>query len=907
MSCEAKWVVASLLVLGSCATPMEAEGDRRRAAGDVKGALEAYRQGLQERPIMDFEFERVRGKAEALVDGDLGPRVAALERPDAGPRPLERCQAFLELRRAARDASEETKQRVRDGVARACSTQALRPALAPDGPAAVAQALALVETARQVANQGALDGLLPLLDDALGRPWPTPAPGTGLERLDALCALRERLRALPVPAATDARLDRAFEAAAPAGFTPSTAATARARFEALLVTRARARALHLPPPAVALVDAAHDEALARVLAEADAHAAARQYLRAFAALEPLTVKVEASHPLRARLQALLDEGAAWHRGEAEQARGGFLRALHLAAAAALAGDAARPAARAARAALRDDVTTTLAPKVTLQAPGPCAAIGDALVAALGPGTKRPLELRLTQCVADARDASGQRTANYVTEEEYLEQETVLVGHRRVQVQTGTQQVQCSKASSLPGYTWQGLCSQPVYGWKDEPIYETRAVKKVRDRPGSITYAVTTRVLTARVVGVARLTWDDGAALEVPVDGAWRDSAEQFAWQHPGRRLGERPVTSSARIPADFTAAAALVKAAQAAGTALHHAATAKARAYRAQLARADGRRALEAGDAEAAGEAFVRSVLLNDAVEAEALAWLEARLGVGAAVLRPLLLDEGFVRRVPGTAVALPAPPPWSSKGPTAVAGVADPPPKDVRTMTQVTYHEGVRGPAEFVDFHFGLVPWDVQGPGAGVGTRVAIPLVGDLHYHPLGMLLPLRYGFAVHDDAGLRGSFGFTTAARREYENGDKEPVLAASIDVAYALYLGLRTHYVSLYAGASAGFQHAANGHTWASGFHLEPAARLGLRLFRTYQLLVEATGFLPFVPGVARKDRLSISFPLLGSLGFDLKLSVERSAFPGSELAADGVTRIDLGPVQYQSAGVQVGARL
>ena len=70
---------------------------------------------------------------------------------------------------------------------------------------------------------------------------------------------------------------------------------------------------------------------------------------------------------------------------------------------------------------------------------------------------------------------------------------------------------------------------------------------------------------------------------------------------------------------------------------------------------------------------------------------------------------------------------------------------------------------------------------------------------------------------------------------------------------------------------------------------------------------TGFLPFVPGVARKDRLSISFPLLGSLGFDLKLSVERSAFPGSELAADGVTRLDLGPVHYQSAGVQVGARL
>ncbi len=890
-----------------CATPREAAGDALRAEGKYAEAERAYRDAMNERPMMDFEFERVREKAEELADGDVGPRLRALTAENAGGDPLARCQQLIDLRNKAGGASEETKQHIREAIAQRCDPVALRPALAADAKAALDQTLPLVEAAQRSVNQAVLERLVTVLDDALARPWLPAAPGTALERMEAVCKLRERLRALPVPTATDARLDAELDRLAAAGFVPATPANARARFLELLGTRTRARALHLPAKALAMVDAAHDDALALVLADATRLAGERHYLAVHEALAPLSTKVEANHPLRARHEALLGEGVAFHRQAAQDTPSGYRRLLHLALAASLSNGAQRGPATALQQELRSDYVTTLAPKVTLDATGACAAAGATLLGSLGVGTKHPVTLRLQRCVSDARDGVQQRSANYVTEEAYFVQETVQVGTRRVQVQTGSHQEQCSKASSLPGYTWQGLCTVPEYGWKDEPVYETRQVQKVRDRNGSVSYSVTTRVITAEVSGVAQLTWDDGTVLEVPVRGEWRDSAEQYTYQLPPRRLEGRPEAFSARIGATFTAATALERASANAGSQLRAAATAKARAQRAKLAREDGVKARAAGDEAAAGEAFVRSVLLDDTAEGEAAKWLEAQLGVSASLVSPVLVQAGVARRVPDTAAVLINPPAWVSPGLVAKAGVSDPAPKDVSQITQRVYHEGIRGPAVYVDFHFGLVPWDVQVAGAALGTRVAIPLTADLHYHPLATLLPLRYGFAVHDDAGLRGTFGFHTAAPRKYENGDKEPVLAASIDVSYALYLGLRTHYFNVYAGASAGFQHAASGQTWASAGHLEPAARVGLRLFRTYQLLIEATGFLPFVPGVTRKDRLSISFPILGSLGFDVKLSVERTTMPGSTLADDGKTRVDIGPVIFQSAGVQIGARL
>ncbi len=89
------------------------------------------------------------------------------------------------------------------------------------------------------------------------------------------------------------------------------------------------------------------------------------------------------------------------------------------------------------------------------------------------------------------------------------------------------------------------------------------------------------------------------------------------------------------------------------------------------------------------------------------------------------------------------------------------------------------------------------------------------------------------------------------------------------------------------------------------MEPAARLTLRLFRTKQLIVEASGFVGLVPDVARKDRVMISVPL-GTKGLDLKLSIERTLLPAWNFGPDGETRRSLGELPVQSLGIQVGAR-
>ena len=212
--------------------------------------------------------------------------------------------------------------------------------------------------------------------------------------------------------------------------------------------------------------------------------------------------------------------------------------------------------------------------------------------------------------------------------------------------------------------------------------------------------------------------------------------------------------------------------------------------------------------------------------------------------------------------------------------------------------------PNEFVDFHVGLVPGEIQN-GGPIGSRVGAMVGFDGHYSFLEML-GLRYFFAVHDELGLRFTIGVSTAKKRDFENGTNETGLAMSIDGAYSLVAGLRLPWFSVMAGARAGVQHMAVGELQATGFHVEPAVRVALRFFEQKQLILEASGLVG-IPGVPFKNRLALSFPLLGKEGIDIKLSVEQTMMPATDIAADGKTRVDLGPLPMHQAGLQVGGRL
>jgi hypothetical protein len=334
---------------------------------------------------------------------------------------------------------------------------------------------------------------------------------------------------------------------------------------------------------------------------------------------------------------------------------------------------------------------------------------------------------------------------------------------------------------------------------------------------------------------------------------------------------------------------------------------ARLRALRAEAARKAGAQALASGDRGAAADAFIRSVLIDGKAEGEAARFLTAELATSATTVEAVLASTLSLQAPPSTFVEASAVA-WTSPGITRrvdqydlLAGAYE---SDVSTITQGTYQGQIMPPNEFVDAHVGIVPGEIQ-LGDTLGSRVALQVGFDGHYSFLEML-GLRYGFAVHDQLGLRLTVGVSTAKGNQYTNGESETGFAWSIDASYSLVAGLRLPWFSLMAGGVAGYQHYAVGATLAYGFHLEPAVRVGLRLFNIKQLILEASGLVG-IPGVAHKNRLALSFPLLGENGWDLKFTVEETVFHATQPGPDGKTQESLGQRPAHMVGVQIGARL
>ncbi|HEY1089198.1 MAG TPA: hypothetical protein VGE37_15945, partial [Archangium sp.] len=486
-------------------------------------------------------------------------------------------------------------------------------------------------------------------------------------------------------------------------------------------------------------------------------------------------------------------------------------------------------------------------------------------------TKQPLAVSLSRCPASEREESINRSEKYEAIETYFVKEQVQVGTRPVQVQVGFTTVQCSKPSSLPGMVWQGTCQVPNYETRYEPVYELVDVKKERPVTREVPYVVKRRTVSAQVSGVVSFTWEDGTRFDLPLSAEVSDSGEAYSYVVPGKREVDKPQPRSRTFSSDLTAARFLDRASANAALQLRNELYQKLRAHRAQRAREEGARALAANDEVAAAEAFIRSVLLDGKAEGDAARWFEAQLGVKAPRVNTLLSSNGLSLGVPTESVEAVAAAPYVERGPVAredsYASAATGLEKDLSTPTTENYRKGIRSPNEVFGFHGGLAPWDLQ-TGPLIGQRVAASVGLEMQLHPLEMI-GLRYGLVVHDALSVRFSIGIMTAPKTEYVDGKKEDGLAVTIDASYALYLGLRAHYFAVYAGAQAGYQHAAMGESWAYGYHLEPAARLTLRLFRTEQITLEATGFLPFVPGVARKDRITLIVPIPLGNGATVKL--------------------------------------
>ncbi|MES2643573.1 MAG: hypothetical protein V4850_29075 [Myxococcota bacterium] len=899
-------VVLSLVLLSACLPKHEALGNAAYRAGDVATAAAEYDLAMGDTPMMDFEYERVRKKRKRLMEGEWSPKVDALFATAPTPTTLAYVEELFVLRKEAFGAGipEELAARIDVEMRRVVSPAELRTADIAEVPGRLAALIALYDSALRIgAPQDSIDAILGAYAESLAVGFPAPGPTEGLDRLTQLLDLREQMRTRRFPGPIDAALDAELQRVADASFVPATAANAVARFDATLTLRTRARAFSAPPAAVVLADRAHEDALTHVLARADAESAAHRYLPLYDELTPLAVRVEPGHPLLARLAGVAAEGASWHTAEAAALPDGFRKLLHKSLAGTLLGK--RVLAEAARKALEPSFTTSLTLQAQLSVDPSCAGMGELVTGALGKGARAmPMPLALTSCVGREGDSVSYRDHSYTAEEIYYVQENVQVGTRTEQVISGYHDEQCSKPSSLDGYVWTGVCQVADYKTETYPVYELQDVEKRRDVTRTVQYAVTTRTVQVDVGGVATLTWDDGTALRVPFDHRRTVAAEGWSYDVPGRTSADASSRFTQTISSSHSVAAFRREAGSAVAGDIGTNMAAAVRAHRARLARAEGQRALTAGDAAGAGEAFVRSVLHDGKAEAEAAAWFLADAGLSATQVETVLAAGGATRAQPA-GTPLPVASAYTSDGITVGAGAAMRKDMVVDGITTETYQKGIVPPNEFVDFHVGIVPTEIQTgkPGARMGAAVGF----DMHYNFLEMALKLRYGLVVHDQFGLRFTMGMIPPKlKQEYTNGEDEGPIAVTVDPSYALYLGLRLPYFGVFAGGSAGYLHAAGGDTVAFGYHVEPGARLTLRTFRTYQIIVEASGFVS-IPGVPRKDRLMVSFPVLGRKGMDIKISAERTLLPARHLAADGETKESLGVLPVNIVGVQVGARL
>jgi len=93
----------SLTACGGNFTQYERDGDNALAGGDRTKAAELYSKALEKRPIMDFDYERVRDKRLAAVGAEWKPKInSAIE--GGGGDAVTKLETLLETRRGAREA-----------------------------------------------------------------------------------------------------------------------------------------------------------------------------------------------------------------------------------------------------------------------------------------------------------------------------------------------------------------------------------------------------------------------------------------------------------------------------------------------------------------------------------------------------------------------------------------------------------------------------------------------------------------------------------------------------------------------------------------------------------------------------------------------------------------------------------
>lgn len=885
--------------MSGCATSvLERAGDRELAAGHPQAAAEQYQAAMAERPIMDFDFKRLRDKRMQITSALGSAKLDAATAAGVQREPLAQAVAMVRLRaEIGTDASQETVDRATREAAAATD-----PARGYAATAPLATLLELYQTAKPWATVAA--NLAQAIATRIDAGFPDLFATSPLDALDALLAVREAVRGVGVPATVDVRLDAQLGLLGAVAF-PLVTADASAVFERATALRDRARALAAPPGAIGLAGRAQDAAVGALVAQAEQLAADHRYVAAFDLLAPRVARVDAGSVVRARLHALIAEAVTWYGAEGSRTRGSG-QLLELALARALSTDAAViAAATRAKAALAADWQTSLRLQPTVSRPAECAGAWRAAAAKLAGGTHvQPIAVTL-RCSAVQSETADTGHQAYSYEEQYTTQE--LVVHKtRTYDAVGTHPEPCTKKNSFNELV-EGTCDVPFYDWRDHETKTLETVTKLRDVTGAVDYPRVIRTVTASITAGAQLTWEDGSAHAVEVTVQAAPSTDAHSYTMPPRRLGDTERHETHTLDPRLTPAHALEGLGAELAAKLATAAETEIRAHRATRARADGAAALARGDAAAAGDAFVRSVLLDNQVQAEAAAWFQTAHQLDPEQTLAVLGLAASTRPeppVPAIVAAVPYDP-----GTAPIAARVQSSEEIVQQATHATSlataydATGIVRSKESVAAYVGLSPYALTSAAGREGLVLAGAI--ELAIDPIELVMPVHRGPTLHDELGGRVLFGAKREAT-QYMNGDDEGKLSWGVEGWYRLFAGIRTRKLGLFAGGSVGYLRLSEGDTKASGGHVEPAVRITLRIVDVRNVVVEASGFGVSLGDHARTDRVAISVPMKGK-SYDLRLTAERTELATTSLATSGETRMDLGRQAVTAFAIQIGGRL
>ena len=906
------WWVLTVAAVAACATTSshhERRGDHALGQGDKRAALTAYEAALAEKPIMDFDYERLREKVKrvrAAEDARLQAEAVAQRAaraltavPKRGSlSKLEYARTLLEARRRLRDQG-EPRIHVQNVEAELLS------AIRSIDDATLGELVGLWSAALSLrADRTSLDAISVAMERAIPRHFkPLQTSEDALQRLPEILTERRRLIAAKVPDGVYAAMAAWTSAFGTASFTKATADTARDRLERIAELRTQALAVGGPPEVLKLLDAAQDDATQHLLASVEQKRAAKKFVAAYDELAQLAHGTQAGSPLRKRLAEVSAEAAVWFTAEADRLPHGYRR-LFVRALATTFG--AKPEAH-----YRDgekllgEWQTALSFRPTVRASPDCGSSPDHVSAAFGTTNANATAVRVQlQCAHSTRTGAEKKIVPYETEEQYIVRyqwvwRTTFVDG------TQTSQQQCTRTNYDLKEQYVGVCSEQSDVKKEiqhqvkEPVYGMRPVKK------NLEVTVRRKTVKSGLSATATATWDDGTVYTASARAERSGEDEEYDYRVPPKKVEGSSANQGTHEVRKFDPALSTKIGAEAANVLvadLKTRLTNEIHKGRTRAVRADAEAARARRDQTALTEKLLRLSLMEGTLDPEIARDFEQAYGVKGNELVTIAKPVGVTRTATVTSAALPAV--TSYYAPTPLTGDnyqprATPGPVETTdTDTDTAARKNVRRGTEAGSGGIGFAYHELQ---AATGKSNAATVQLDMSFGALGWI-GTPYGIRIHDELGGRASIGMRTGDHA-YANGKDEKKLSWAVGAHYRVFGGVRTHRYGAFAGAGVGWQRITAGETKASGAHLGPALHLTARAMGVRNITLDASGFVS-IGGMPRQDRLMFSVPIKHDT--ELCLLYERTELSTSTLAEDGVMRTDLGRQPVTAYGVLFGGR-